>query len=48
MNGDKVSEEIKGFSLSADTICRRISEMGQDIKCQVIESETRKIRFTIG
>ena len=31
LNGDKVTEEIKGIPLSADTIPRRIGEMGQDI-----------------
>ena len=37
MNGDKVTEEIKEIPLSADTICRRISEMSQDIECQLID-----------
>ena len=30
LNGDKVTEEIKGMPLSADTIPRCIGEMGQD------------------
>ena len=37
MNGNKVTEELKGKPLSADTICRRISEMSQSIKCQLID-----------
>ena len=37
MNEEKVTEEIKGIPLSADTICRRISEMSQDIECQLID-----------
>ena len=37
MNGDKVTEEIKEIPLSADTICRRISEMSQHTKCQLID-----------
>ena len=41
MNGDKVTEEMKGISLSADTICRRISEMSQDIECQPIDRDKR-------
>ena len=41
MNGDKVSEEIKGIPLSADTICRRIIEMSQDIECQLIDRNKR-------
>ena len=41
MNGNKVTEEIKGIPLSADTICRRISEIRQDIKCQLIDRVKR-------
>ena len=37
MNGDKVTEEIKEIPLSADTICRHIRGMSQDIKCQLID-----------
>ena len=32
MHGDKIADEVKQIPLSADTIRRRISEMGQDIK----------------
>ena len=42
MDGDKITEEIKGIALSADTICRRISEMSQDIKCQLIDRVKRE------
>jgi len=35
LNGDNVTEEIKGIPLSADTIRRRITETGQDIKFQL-------------
>ena len=41
MNGNKVTEEIKEIPLSADTICRRISEIRQDIKCQLIDRVKR-------
>ena len=41
MNGDKATEEIKGIPLSADTISRRISEMSQDIECQLIDRVKR-------
>ena len=41
MNGDKVTEKIKGIPLSADIICRRISEMSQSIKCQLIDRVKR-------
>ena len=37
MKGDKVTEEIKEIPLSADTLCRRIGEMSQDIECQLID-----------
>ena len=35
MHGDKIADEVKQIPLSADTIRRRISEMGQDIKCKL-------------
>jgi len=35
LNGDNVTEEIKGIPLPADTIRGRISEMGQGIKFQL-------------
>ena len=35
MSGDNVNEETKGIPLSADNIRQRISEMGEDIKCQL-------------
>ena len=41
MNGDKVTAEIKGIPLSADIICRCISEMSQDIECQLIDTVKR-------
>ena len=41
MNGDNVTEEIKGIPRSAGTICRRISEMGQDVECQLIDRVKR-------
>ena len=41
MNGDKVTEEIKGIPLSVDTICRRISEMSQNIKYQLTDRVKR-------
>ena len=41
MNGDKVNEKIKEIPLSADIICRRISETSQDIKCQLIDRVKR-------
>ena len=34
-------QEIKRIPLSADTICRRISEMSQDIECQLIDRVKR-------
>ncbi|XP_077969273.1 protein FAM200C-like [Styela clava] len=37
MNGDKVTKEMKEISMSVFTIRRRISEMGQDIRCQLID-----------
>ena len=42
MNGDKITEEIKGIPLSTDIICRRISEMSQGIKCQLIDRVKRR------
>ena len=41
MNGDKVTAEIKEIPLSADTICRRISEISQHTKCQLIDRVKR-------
>ena len=35
MLGDNIADELKELPLSADTIRRRISEMGQDIKCEL-------------
>ena len=35
MHGDKIADEAKQIPLSADTIRRRISEISQDIKCQL-------------
>jgi len=35
MNGNKVTEEIKGMPVSSDNICQHVSKMGQDIKCQL-------------
>ena len=37
MHGDKIADEVKEIPLSADTadIRRRISKIGQDIKCQL-------------
>ena len=37
LNGDKITKEIKGIPLSTYTICLRISEMSQNIKCQLID-----------
>ena len=33
MHGDKIADEVKEIPLSADTIRRRISKIGRDIKC---------------
>ena len=41
MNGDKVTEEIKRIPLFADTIFRRIRDMSQDIKFQLIDRVKR-------
>ena len=41
MHGDKIADEVKEIPLSADTIRRRISEMGQDIKCQLNDAVKR-------
>ena len=41
MNGNKANEETKGIPLPADTICRRISEINQDIECQLIDKVKR-------
>ena len=42
MHGDKIADEVKEIPLSADTIRRRISEIGQDIKCQLNDIVKRK------
>ena len=42
MHGDKIADEVKEIPLSADTIRRRISEIGQDIKCQLNDRMKRK------
>ncbi|XP_077967701.1 protein FAM200C-like [Styela clava] len=41
MNGDKVTKEMKESPMSADTIRRPISGMGQNIKCQLIDRVNR-------
>ena len=46
MNGDKVTEEIKEIPLSADTICRNIRGMSQDIKCQLI-NRVKQGKYTL-
>ena len=35
MHRDKIADEVKQIPLFADTIRRRISEMSQDINCQL-------------
>ena len=42
MHGDKIADEVKEIPLSAYTIRRRISEIGQDIKCQLNDRVKRK------
>ena len=44
MHGDKIADEVKKVPLSADTadIRRRISKIGQDIKCQLNDRVKRK------
>ena len=42
MHGDKIADEVKEIPLSADTIRRRISEIGQDIKFQLNDKVKRK------
>ena len=48
MHGDKMADEVQEIPLSADTIYRRISEIGLDIKCQSNDkSIEKKICFAI-
>ena len=42
MHGDKIAVEVKEISLSSDTIRRCISEIGQDIKCQLNDRVKKK------
>ena len=42
MHGDKIADEVKQIPLSSDTICRRISEMSQNIKCQLNDRVKRR------
>ena len=37
-----MTEKIKEIPLSADTVCRRISEMSQDIECQLMTELNEK------
>ena len=46
MHGDKIADEVKQIPLSADTIRRRISEMGQDIKCQ-LNDRVKRGKFSL-
>ena len=41
MNGDGAAEEITGIPLFADTICRHITGMGQDITFQLNDRAKR-------
>ena len=43
MHEDKIADEVKEIPLSADTIRRRISKIGQDIMCQLNDRVKRKI-----
>ncbi len=36
MHGDKLARELESASLSNGTVARRISDMAQDIKCQLV------------
>ena len=42
MHGNKIADEVKEIPLSADTIRRRISEIGHDIKYQLNDRVKRK------
>ena len=42
MHGDKIADEVKEIPLSADSTRRRISKIGQDIKCQLNDRVKRK------
>ena len=46
MYGDKIADEVKQIPLSADTIRRRISEMSQDIKCQ-LNDRVKRGKFSL-
>ncbi len=37
MHGDKLAHELESVPLSNGTVARRISDMAQDIKCQLMD-----------
>ena len=37
MRGDKLARELESVPLSNGTIARRITDMAQDIKCQLVD-----------
>ena len=46
MHGDKIADEVKQITLSADINHRRISEMRQDIKCQ-LNDRVKRGKFSL-
>ena len=46
MPGDKIADEVKQIPLFADTIRRRISQMSQDIWCQ-LNDRVKRGKFSL-
>ena len=46
MHGDKFAKKLDVVPLSDNTISRRISDMGEDVKCQVID-RVKKSKYAL-
>ncbi|KAK2845986.1 hypothetical protein Q7C36_010840 [Tachysurus vachellii] len=47
MHGDKLAAELEQVLLSDGTVSRRITDMAQDIKCQLIDRVKKSERYTL-
>ncbi|GAA6073185.1 SCAN domain-containing protein 3-like [Tachysurus ichikawai] len=47
MHGDKLAAELEQVPLSDGTVSRRITDMAQDIKCQLIDRVKKSERYAL-